>query len=132
MLIPWINDTRSMLSSMGLSNISVGNADAGSYFNNEVLAAVDYGVGISLYVCLAPTYVVQMANVHPWFANVSIDDAAAWTGDFFNTTDFALAQTLPNKPKMFIAETGWPTVCSLSPSSPTHLTCTVGLFFFQC
>ncbi|KAG2112160.1 glycoside hydrolase family 17 protein [Suillus cothurnatus] len=103
MLIPWINDTRSMLSSMGLSNISVGNADAGSYFNNEVLAAVDYG----------------MANVHPWFANVSIDDAAAWTGDFFNTTDFALAQTLPNKPKMFIAETGWPTGSSSFNADPS-------------
>jgi len=46
MLIPWINDTRSMLAEMGLSNITVGNADAGSYFNNEVLAAVDYGVRI--------------------------------------------------------------------------------------
>jgi exo-beta-1,3-glucanase (GH17 family) len=103
MLIPWINDTRSMLSTMGLSNISVGNADAGSYFNNEVLAAVDYG----------------MANVHPWFANVSIDDAAAWTGNFFNTTDFALAQTLPNKPKMFIAETGWPTGSSSFNANPS-------------
>lgn len=48
MLVPWISDTRSMLSSMGLSNILVGNADAGSYFNNEVLSAVDYGVGILL------------------------------------------------------------------------------------
>lgn len=102
MLVPWINDTRSMLSSMGLSNISVGNADAGSYFNNEVLAAVDYG----------------MANVHPWFANQSIDNAAGWTYDFFTSTDVALAQSLPNKPKMFIAETGWPTGTSSFNANP--------------
>jgi len=49
MLIPWINDTRSMLAGMGLSNISVGNADAGSYFNNLVLEAVDYGVRMPGY-----------------------------------------------------------------------------------
>lgn len=102
MLVPWISDTRSMLSSMGLSNILVGNADAGSYFNNEVLSAVDYG----------------MANVHPWFANQSIDNAAAWTADFFNSTDYSLAQSLPNKPKMFIAETGWPTGTSSFNANP--------------
>ncbi|KAG1887077.1 glycoside hydrolase family 17 protein [Suillus subluteus] len=102
MLVPWINDTRSMLSSMGLTNISVGNADAGSYFNNEVLSAVDYG----------------MANVHPWFANQTIDNAAAWTAEFFSSTDVALAQTLPNKPKMYIAETGWPTGTSSFNANP--------------
>lgn len=126
MLVPWISDTRSMLSSMGMSNILVGNADAGSYFNNEVLSAVDYGVGIPLYICLMSAYVMQMANVHPWFANQSINDAAGWTADFFASTDVALAQSLSNKPKMFIAETGWPTVCLLSPSSLTGLTCPIG------
>ncbi|KAG6331196.1 hypothetical protein ID866_7891, partial [Astraeus odoratus] len=75
-LIPYINDTRSMLTEMGLS-IPVGTSDAGSYFNNEVLEVVDYG----------------MANVHPWFANVSIDDAAAWTYEFFQETDVSLAQS---------------------------------------
>jgi len=34
-----------MLNSMTLSHhIPVGNADAGSFFNNEVLQAVEYGV----------------------------------------------------------------------------------------
>jgi hypothetical protein len=34
-----------MLSGLSLSTtLSVGTADAGSYFNNEVLGAVDYGV----------------------------------------------------------------------------------------
>lgn len=42
-LIVNITDTRNMLKTLGLS-IPVGNSDAGSYFNNKVLAAVDYGV----------------------------------------------------------------------------------------
>ncbi|KIM67612.1 glycoside hydrolase family 17 protein [Scleroderma citrinum Foug A] len=93
MLIPWIKDTRSMLQGMGMGNMPVGTSDAGSYFNNQVLENVDYG----------------MANVHPWFANVSITDAAAWTADFFETNDVVLANSLSNKPQMYIAETGWPT-----------------------
>jgi hypothetical protein len=40
-----IADTRQMLSGLNLNKtILVGNSDAGSYFNNEVLEAVDYGV----------------------------------------------------------------------------------------
>jgi len=95
-LIPNITDTRSMLSSIGATSIPVGNSDAGSYFNDEILEAVDYG----------------MANVHPWFANVTAEVSAGWTADFFNQTDVALADTLSNKPKMYIAETGWPTKSS--------------------
>lgn len=34
-----------MLQNMSVK-IPVGNSDAGAYFNNEVLAAVDYGVPI--------------------------------------------------------------------------------------
>uniref|UniRef100_A0A0W0EUR7 glucan endo-1,3-beta-D-glucosidase n=1 Tax=Moniliophthora roreri TaxID=221103 RepID=A0A0W0EUR7_MONRR len=76
--------------------LPIGNADAGSYFNNEVLQAVNYG----------------MSNVHAWFANVSIDDAAAWTWEFFQDTNVAVANQLPNQPSMSIAETGWPTKSS--------------------
>jgi len=47
-----------------------------------------------------------MANVHPWFANVSIDDAASWTTTFFQQNDVDTASSLPNKPSMSIAETG--------------------------
>ncbi|KAJ6628915.1 glycoside hydrolase superfamily [Mycena sp. CBHHK59/15] len=85
LLLNNITDTISMVSGLGL-NIPVGNADAGSYFNNEILSAVSYG----------------MANVHPWFAAQAVDAAAAWTADFFATTN----------PKMYIAETGWPTKSS--------------------
>lgn len=52
----------------------------------------------------------QMANVHPWFANVSIDESAAWTNTFFQEQDVAAADGVSDKPTMYIAETGWPTV----------------------
>ncbi|KAJ7044599.1 glycoside hydrolase [Mycena alexandri] len=96
LLLPNITDTITMLSGMGMSSIPVGNADAGSYFNTQVLQAVNYG----------------MANVHPWFANEAIEDAAGWTAEFFATTNVAAAAALSNKPTMYIAETGWPTKSS--------------------
>jgi hypothetical protein len=44
-LIANINDTRAMLAGMNLNKqLPVGNSDAGAYFNNMVLAAIDYGV----------------------------------------------------------------------------------------
>jgi len=41
-----------MIQDMNL-NIPIGNADAGAYFNNKVLAAVDYGV------CIAFEYYIR-------------------------------------------------------------------------
>ncbi|KAK1231851.1 hypothetical protein PQX77_005065 [Marasmius sp. AFHP31] len=98
-LINNIQDTRKMLTDMNLpKTIPVGNSDAGAWFNTRVLQAVDYG----------------MANVHPWFANVTIQDAASWTNQFFQETNVQPASQLSNKacPKMYIAETGWPTASS--------------------
>ncbi len=51
-----------------------------------------------------------MSNVHAWFANRTADAAADWVFKFFDETNVVPASQLPNKPKMFIAETGWPTV----------------------
>lgn len=42
-LTAFINDTKTMLSDMSVS-LKIGNADAGSYFNDLVLEDVDYGV----------------------------------------------------------------------------------------
>jgi exo-beta-1,3-glucanase (GH17 family) len=96
-LIQDIQDTRSMLGNMSLSKtIPVGNAEAGAYFNTLALEQSDYG----------------MSNVHPWFANVSIDQSAGWTADFFNQQNVQPAAALSNKPQMWIAETGWPTESS--------------------
>jgi hypothetical protein len=56
-----------MLSSLGVS-IPVGTSDAGSYFNNKVLAEVDYGVSFASQFTLSnddpsPTIAVQRARV---------------------------------------------------------------------
>ncbi|KDQ19321.1 glycoside hydrolase family 17 protein [Botryobasidium botryosum FD-172 SS1] len=92
-----IADFRSTLKSMNLAKtIPVGVADAGSYFNLQLLSAVDYG----------------MANIHPWFALTTINDAAGWTYDFFQNTNVAQAANAPNHPDLYIAETGWPTKSS--------------------
>ncbi|KAI0067263.1 glycoside hydrolase [Artomyces pyxidatus] len=93
LLIADIQDTVSALNALNLDkHIPVGTADAGAFFNNEVLAAVEYG----------------MSNVHPWFANVSIDQAAGWTNEFFQEQNVQPAALLSNHPTMYIAETGWP------------------------
>jgi len=90
-----ITDMRQLLASMSI-NLPVGTADAGSYFNNDLLSAVDFG----------------MSNVHAWFAETTIQDAANWTLTFFQQTNVDEANTLANKPQMYIAETGWPTYSS--------------------
>jgi hypothetical protein len=37
-----------------------------------------------------------MANVHPWFANVTVQIAAGWTAQFFNQTNVQPASLLSN------------------------------------
>jgi len=97
LLIANIKDTRDMLTSMNLpKTIPVGNSDAGSYFNTEVLSSIDYG----------------LSNVHAWFANTTAAAAADWVFTFFEETNVQPALAVPNKPTMYIAETGWPTASS--------------------
>lgn len=92
-LVTDIAETRLMLEELGMSHVLVGNSDAGSFFSTDVLSAVDYG----------------LSNVHAWFANTTADMAADWVFDFFESENVAPAALLPNNPKMYIAETGWPT-----------------------
>jgi exo-beta-1,3-glucanase (GH17 family) len=115
-LLPFIQDTRAKLQSLNLpKTLPVGTADAGSFFNNKILANVDYGVrfffsAICTISMILTLLLTKMSNVHPWFANVSAANAAGWVADFFQITNVDVANTLSNKPTMFIAETGWPTV----------------------
>jgi len=90
-----ITDIRQMLQGMSIT-LPVGTSDAGAYFNNDLLGAVDYG----------------MSNVHAWFAGTTIQAAANWTFTFFQQTNVDVANALSNKPQMYIAETGWPTFSS--------------------
>ena len=57
-----------MLQGMGLSSLKVGNSDAGSYFNNLVLAAVDFGVRALSLISLSP-FVVSYTQVVDLLAN---------------------------------------------------------------
>lgn len=69
--------------------LPVGTADAGSMVSTTLTAGVDY----------------FMANVHPWFGGLNINQAAGWTWEFMET------QVVPDlgTAKGYIAETGWPT-----------------------
>ncbi|RXW21947.1 hypothetical protein EST38_g3908 [Candolleomyces aberdarensis] len=96
-LLADIEDTKQMLAGMNLDkHIPVGNSDAGSFFATSVLEAVEYG----------------LSNVHAWFANTTAAGAAPWVFDFFQESNLTPAAALPNKPAMYIAETGWPTKSS--------------------
>ncbi|KAJ2931762.1 hypothetical protein H1R20_g5495, partial [Candolleomyces eurysporus] len=96
-LLADIEDTKQMLADMNLDkHIPVGNSDAGSFFATSVLEAVEYG----------------LSNVHAWFANTTAEGAAPWVFDFFQESNLTPAAALPNKPAMYIAETGWPTKSS--------------------
>jgi exo-beta-1,3-glucanase (GH17 family) len=88
-----IADTRQMMSDLGHSNVPVGSADAGSYFNTDLLSDIQFG----------------LSNIHAWFAPTTAAQAANWTNTFFQENNVAPAALLPNSPKMVIAETGWPT-----------------------
>ncbi|KAG8951266.1 hypothetical protein FRC04_006505 [Tulasnella sp. 424] len=96
-LVAKIQDVRSMISGLGLSKtIPVGNGDAGAYTNVQLLSAVDY----------------FMSNIHPWFGNLAVDQAAGWTWQFFEDNNVAMAAQTTNNPELIIAEIGWPSKSS--------------------
>ena len=50
-----------------------------------------------------------MANVHAFFGGLPVAQAAAWTQSYFVENDVAAVNAAPNKPPVYVAETGWPT-----------------------
>lgn len=49
-LVSYIQDTIQTIKGMNLpKHLPVGNSDAGAYFNNEVLAAVEFGVRFPIH-----------------------------------------------------------------------------------
>jgi hypothetical protein len=94
-----IKDTRDTLAALNVGKtIPVGNSDAGFYFNTRVLEASDFGVKISLierFEFFLPCD--QLSNVHAWFANTSIADAAPWVFQYFEETNVVPASLLANK-----------------------------------
>lgn len=72
------------------------------------LATSDLGDALSKEPALAETVDYVMSNIHPFFAGVEADVAAAWTVNFWNEFDVPLSTMASNKPKNIISETGWP------------------------
>ncbi|KAI9840177.1 MAG: hypothetical protein M1838_004187 [Thelocarpon superellum] len=86
-----IQGVKSNLTAKGI-NLPVATSDLGDNWTADLASMVD----------------IVMANVHPFFAGVTATEAAAWTYDFWQTHDVALAASLANKPKNIISEVGWP------------------------
>ncbi|KAI9894610.1 MAG: hypothetical protein M1814_001965 [Vezdaea aestivalis] len=51
---------------------------------------------------------IIMANIHPFFAGQTADQAAAWAINFWQQNDVPLAQAITPPPKNIISEIGWP------------------------
>ncbi|KAJ5134174.1 glucan endo-1-3-beta-glucosidase btgC [Penicillium atrosanguineum] len=88
-LISYLDDVRSALKKRSL-DLLVATSDLGDNWNAQLVKAVD----------------VVMSNVHPFFAGVNVDVAAAWTWDFWQTHDVDL--TAGTDKKQIISEVGWP------------------------
>ncbi|KAI2701622.1 CAZyme family GH17 [Penicillium roqueforti] len=71
-------------------DLLIATSDLGDNWNAELVEEVD----------------VVMSNVHPFFAGVNVDVAAAWTWDFWQTHDVDLTKGT-NKTQV-ISEVGWP------------------------
>ncbi|GAA5994614.1 hypothetical protein JCM5350_003964 [Sporobolomyces pararoseus] len=98
-----MSDFRTRLSSKSYSKtLPVGVADAGSVITATYAQGADY----------------IMANIHPWFGGVPIDEAAGWTWEYFQDNTVSVSEAVSNKPTAYIAETGWPTA-SMTPENAT-------------
>ncbi|KAJ5723865.1 glucan endo-1-3-beta-glucosidase btgC [Penicillium malachiteum] len=89
-VISYINDVRDELKQRNLDDLLIATSDLGDNWNAQLVDAVD----------------VVMSNVHPFFAGVNVNVAAAWTWDFWQTHDVSLTQGTTKK--QVISEVGWP------------------------
>jgi len=95
-LIDLLNTVRSNFTSLGIE-LSVSTSDLGSAWTADLAAASDH----------------VMANNHPFFAGVTADVAAAWTWNFWQQVDVAIAPEPTDAaagsiPRNIISEVGWP------------------------
>lgn len=88
-LISYMNDVRDELKKRNL-DLPVATSDLGDNWNEELAKEAD----------------LVMSNVHPFFAGVTVEDAASWTYTFWTGHDASL--TKGTDKKQVISEVGWP------------------------
>ncbi|CAG8015299.1 unnamed protein product [Penicillium salamii] len=89
-LISYIKDVTKEVKKRNIKDILIATSDLGDNWTSELVDQVD----------------VVMSNVHPFFAGVNVDVAAAWTWDFWQNHDVTL--TKGTDKKQIISEVGWP------------------------
>jgi exo-beta-1,3-glucanase (GH17 family) len=103
-LTSYLTHAKSNLTAKGL-NLPVATSDLGDNWTADLATNVD----------------VVMSNIHPFFGGVSIDQAAGWTYDFWQSHDVAVTAGMTGK-KHIISEFGWPSEggndCSPAPNCP--------------
>ncbi|PGH04910.1 hypothetical protein GX51_03206 [Blastomyces parvus] len=96
----YMQDVKTQLKSMG-ADMPIATSDLGDNWTAELARIAD----------------AVMANVHPFFAGVKVDEAAGWTWSFWQNQNVPLTRGT-NKPQI-ISEVGWPggggNNCSPSP-----------------
>ncbi|KAG8525876.1 uncharacterized protein KY384_000636 [Bacidia gigantensis] len=101
-----LSDTKKKLTDKKI-DLPVGTSDLGDAWTASLASDVD----------------VVMANVHPFFAGVTVDKAAGWTWDFWQGHNVKLTQG--TQKKNYISEVGWPSDGGIH-CAPDQTTCTEG------
>ncbi len=83
-------DVKATLADKGI-DIPLATSDLGDNWTAELASEVD----------------AIMANIHPFFAGVTADDAAGWTWSFWQNRNVPLTQGVEGK-EHIISEVGWP------------------------
>ncbi|KAK6345360.1 hypothetical protein TWF718_007277 [Orbilia javanica] len=91
-LVQMLGQVRQNFTTLGYDKINITTSDLGSAWTYSLAAAVD----------------TLMANVHPFFAGVTVQDAPDWTWLFTENNDVAIARQTTNNPNVIVSEVGWP------------------------
>ncbi|KAK6500618.1 hypothetical protein TWF506_003386 [Arthrobotrys conoides] len=91
-LVQMLGQVRQNFTTLGYDKINITTSDLGSAWTYNLAAAVD----------------TLMANVHPFFAGTTVDDAPGWTWLFTENNDVAIARQTTNNPNVIVSEVGWP------------------------
>lgn len=97
-----LTDVKSNLTAKGI-NLPLSSSDLGDDWTQGLSDIVDY----------------VMANIHPFFAGVTADQAASWTWEFWQNHNVVLKSDLT---KHIISETGWPSAGGIGCGAATSCT----------